>query len=102
MGTRLAILALLAPPLAQSPLALRAARMLDVESGKLLEGATVLVEGERITAVNPREIPAGALVVELGERTLLPGLIDCHTHLTGDLSGEWVHRSVVETAADAA
>jgi len=82
--------------------ALHVARLLDVESGKILTNATVLVQGERITAVNPKEIPAGTEVLELGDRTLLPGLIDCHTHLTSDLVGEWVNREVHETAADAA
>ena len=82
--------------------ALHAARLLDVESGRVLADATVLVEGERITAVNPRELPAGIEVIELGDRTLLPGLIDCHTHLNSDLEGEWVRREVLETAANAA
>ena len=59
--------------------ALHAARVLDVSSGRILADATVLIEGERIVAVDPREIPAGAEVLDLGERTLLPGLIDCHT-----------------------
>jgi imidazolonepropionase-like amidohydrolase len=101
--------ALLLLPLAlslQSPdvsvRALHAARLLDVESGRVLNEATVLVEGERIVAVNPAAIPAGAEVIELGDRTLLPGLIDCHTHLTVDIEGHWVHRDVLETAADSA
>jgi imidazolonepropionase-like amidohydrolase len=81
---------------------LHAARLLDVEAGRMLDDATVLIEGERIRAVNPREVPAGAEVVELGDRTLLPGLIDCHTHLNSDLEGEWVRREVLETAAHAA
>jgi imidazolonepropionase-like amidohydrolase len=90
---------------AQAPASLRAlhaAHVLDVEAGRLLDDAWVLVEGERIRAVNPRELPATAEVFELGARTLLPGLIDCHTHLTGDLEGDWVVREVRENAADAA
>src|SRR5688572_21823056 len=82
--------------------ALHAARMLDVESGRVLADATVLIQGERIVAVNPAQLPAGVEVIELGERTLLPGLIDCHTHLNSDLEGEWVRREVLETAAHAA
>jgi imidazolonepropionase-like amidohydrolase len=82
--------------------ALHVARLLDIESGRILENATVLIEGERILAVNPKEVPAGAEVIELGDRTLLPGLIDCHTHLNSDLEGEWIRREVLETAADAA
>ena len=62
--------------------AVRAARLLDVKSGTLINDAVVLVEGERISAVGSRlPIPAGANVIDLGDVTLLPGLIDCHTHL---------------------
>lgn len=84
------------------PRALHAAHLLDVASGRLVADVTVLIEGERIVAVNPREIPAGAEVLKLGERTLLPGLIDCHTHLTSDLEGNWLYREVLESDADAA
>lgn len=102
MRTFLALATLALSSSAQSATLLRAQRLLDVESGKLLVGAAVLVDGGRIVAVNPREVPAGALVVELGDRTLVPGLIDCHTHLNSDIDGHWEHREVVETSADAA
>ena len=92
--------------LAQTPApavhVLHAAHYLDVAAGKLVDGATLLVRGERIEAVQPTEIPAGAEVIELGTLTLVPGLIDCHTHLTDDIEGHWVHREVLETPADAA
>ena len=62
--------------------AVRAARLLDVKNGTLISNAVVLVEGERISAVGSGlPIPAGAKVIDLGDVTLLPGLIDCHTHL---------------------
>ena len=64
-------------------IALRADRMLDVESGRILTNATVLVDGEHITAVDPAVVPPGAEVVDLGDVTLMPGLIDTHVHLTG-------------------
>ena len=61
---------------------MRAARLLDIESGKIITPGEVLVQGERIaevgSAVKP---PAGAEVIDLGDRTLLPGLIDVHVHL---------------------
>ncbi len=71
-----------AAPGAARPLVLRAAHLVDVESGRLVTPGEVLVEGERIAAAGtsvPR--PAGAEVVELGDATLLPGLIDAHVHL---------------------
>jgi imidazolonepropionase-like amidohydrolase len=61
---------------------LHAARLLDVDSGKMLAPAEILVRGERIAAVGTQvEHPAGATVIDLGDRTLLPGFIDAHVHL---------------------
>jgi len=57
------------------------ARLLDVEAGALRDGASVLVEGERIVEVSERAIGAGAARrVDLAGRTLMPGLIDAHVH----------------------
>ena len=61
---------------------LHATRLLDVETGRYVTPGEVLVEDDKIAAVGssvPR--PAGAEVIDLGDRTLLPGLIDAHTHL---------------------
>jgi imidazolonepropionase-like amidohydrolase len=61
---------------------LHAARLLDIESGRILTPAEVLVEGERISEVASNVAhPSGADVIDLGDRTLLPGLIDAHVHL---------------------
>ncbi len=94
-----------APP-ADAPTAvvLHAARVLDVESGKLIAPGTVVVRGDRIEAVGGADVktPDGARVIELGDATLLPGLMDMHTHLTFSLEGDFVHRSVHETAIDSA
>jgi imidazolonepropionase-like amidohydrolase len=89
-------------PVAPKLTLIRAARMLDVERGALVSPAAVLVDSGRIVAVNPAEPPAGAATVDLGDLTLMPGLIDAHTHLTGDVEGDWVNRPLRETAADAA
>jgi len=66
-------------------IALRAARLLDVKSGKYVDRPVVLVVGDRIESVGT-SAPAGVTVVDLGDRTLLPGLVDAHTHvlLQGD------------------
>ena len=62
--------------------AIRADRMLDVTSGSVMIHAVVLVDGEKIKAAGAGlKIPDGARVIDLGDVTLLPGLIDCHTHL---------------------
>jgi imidazolonepropionase-like amidohydrolase len=56
--------------------------MLDVKSGKMIEPAEILVQGDRIAEVGKSvKHPAGAEVIDLGDRTLLPGLIDAHVHL---------------------
>src|SRR5947207_13071631 len=61
---------------------LYAARLLDVENGRVLSPGEVLVEGERIAEVGKTvKHPAGAVLIDLGDRTLLPGLIDAHIHL---------------------
>ena len=61
---------------------LHAALLLDVDTGKLSSPGEVLVRGERIVAVGAHvEHPDGAKVIDLGDRTLLPGLIDSHVHL---------------------
>ncbi|MFP3940634.1 MAG: amidohydrolase family protein [Thermoanaerobaculia bacterium] len=84
------------------PVVLKAARMLDVEAGRIVEDATVVIEGGRIAAVNPDEPAEGARVIDLGDRTLLPGLMDLHTHLSMELEPGFVYRAVTDTAADAA
>ena len=61
---------------------LHAARLFDVEAGKIVTPGEVLVEGERIAAAGTSvEHPAGAEVIDLGDSTLMPGLIDAHVHL---------------------
>src|SRR5881296_1920267 len=61
---------------------LHAARLLEVENGRVLSPGEVLVEGERIAEVGKTvKHSAGAEIIDLGDRTLLPGLIDAHIHL---------------------
>lgn len=63
-------------------IALRAAKMLDVRAGKEIQNPVVLIEDEKIKDVGSGlAVPAGARVIDLGGATLLPGLIDAHTHL---------------------
>jgi len=67
---------------APHPIVLHAARLLDIESGKIVTPGEVLVEGERIVeAGSSVKHAAGTETIDLGDSTLLPGLIDAHVHL---------------------
>ena len=69
------------------PVAVKAGRVLDVRTGQYRAQQTILIENGRIVAVGgsaemAAKLPAGVRTIDLGSRTVLPGLIDCHTHLT--------------------
>jgi imidazolonepropionase-like amidohydrolase len=71
-------------------LAIRAARLIDGRGGPPLTNAVILIDSTRITAVGSNlPIPSGTTVVDLGSATVLPGLIDCHTHITGGDPGDY-------------
>ncbi|MEZ2348221.1 amidohydrolase family protein [Terriglobus sp. RCC_193] len=93
----------------QHSVVLHAARILDVTAGKTLSPGEVLVEGNKIKEAGTHVThPAGAEVIDLGDTTLMPGLIDAHTHLflhVGNEANQTVDESVPERtliAADAA
>src|SRR5712671_3001468 len=71
-------------PPAPRVVAVRAGRLFDSKAGQMLTRQVVLLSGERITEVGPEaqvKIPAGAEVIDLRQATVLPGLIDAHTHM---------------------
>jgi imidazolonepropionase-like amidohydrolase len=69
-------------PLASLPVVLHAARLLDIEAGRILTPGEVLVEGGKIVAAGSSVAhPSGAETIDLGDTTLMPGLIDAHVHL---------------------
>jgi imidazolonepropionase-like amidohydrolase len=90
---------------AQAPvpvLAIRAARLIDGRGGAPVSPAVVLIAGDRIRAAGSGvAIPSGARVIDLGPATLLPGLIDLHTHLTST-GVHWEDELVKTTPGQAA
>ncbi len=73
-----------------------AGRVITDASKPALGPSTVVVTDDRITSIAPGrgEAPAGAEIVDLGDKTLLPGLIDLHVHLTGDPGGDYRSEAV--------
>ncbi|HEX4242127.1 MAG TPA: amidohydrolase family protein [Steroidobacteraceae bacterium] len=71
-----------AAPAPPHPVVLHAARLIEIDTGRVIAPAEVLVRGERIVQVGSKvEHPSGAEMIDLGDTTLLPGLIDAHVHL---------------------
>jgi imidazolonepropionase-like amidohydrolase len=85
------------PSTPQRPIHLVSARLLDVDKGELLEPGALLIDGDRIVDVAPTSVPDEAVVVELGDLTLLPGLMDMEVNL---LLGGPDHGSALNAVQD--
>ena len=92
-----------APP--NHPIVLRGARLLDIESGKMISPGEVLVRGEKIAEAGQSvPHPPDAQTIDLGDTTLMPGLIDAHVHLflhPGDEGLQTVEESVAQRSIQA-
>jgi imidazolonepropionase-like amidohydrolase len=77
--------------------------VLDIKSGALLPDHAIVVEGDRITAVLPkndaRDLEGVSRIIEIPRHTVLPGLIDCHTHLVGDVDSGHGYANLFSTTA---
>ena len=101
------LLVLAAPIVAVSQdeptIAIRAARILDGRGGEPIQNGVILLRGERILDIGAEvAVPPGVDVIDLGSRTLLPGLIDLHTHLTDKVGIHWEEVLVTTTPSQAA
>jgi len=82
--------------LAGQTYAVKAARLFDSTSGKIVEPGVVVVSAGKIESVGEAAVPAGATVIDLGDATLLAGFIDAHTHLTMDYNPNYAAMELLD------
>src|SRR5215471_4903270 len=70
-----------------APVAIKAGRLLDVKTGKIANNVFILIENHRIKSITDAA-PAGIRVIDLSSAFVMPGMVDCHAHILGDLSDQ--------------
>jgi len=81
---------------------IQAAAYVDVAGGKIVHPANIVVAAGRITAVNPESLPQNAELIALPGLTVLPGMIDVHTHLAYEIAPGWTLQPVTWTVGELA
>ena len=76
---------LASPSPSPEPVAIKAGRLLDVKTGKIANNVFISIENHRIKNIGS-EAPAGVRVIDLSSALVMPGMVDCHAHILGDLS----------------
>ena len=88
-------------PAAKIDIAIQAGHLIDGVAATIRDRATILITGTRIAGVQDGwQAPAGARIINLQTATVMPGLIDCHTHITGEGTGNAVERAATMTPLD--
>jgi len=82
---------------------IKAGKLIDTENGKVLTDQIIIIDSDTIKAIGRNlAIPAGATIIDLSKATVLPGLIDCHTHITAQPSGDYYGDIFRKTPVDVA
>ena len=85
----------------QKVTAIKAGKIINTEDGSVTENAVIIIAGDTIQAIGKNiPVPAGAAVIDLSGETVLPGLIDCHTHITAGPTGNYYDNLFRKTPID--
>lgn len=87
----------MAPPALKGKIAIKAGRLLDVRTGKVALNVFIVIDRDRVESVGP-SVPADIPVIDLSDRFVMPGMVDCHAHVLGNLK-DFTPGSVLRTSS---